>query len=190
MSTQSLNYDASPPPRRRWQRMPWKTLTIIIAVPLLAIAAWSLTFSQVQSRMDAITGSITSKTVWPFGITSGPRTEISPLETRLKTSNITWTPSWQFLHNTHHNLFGDVTCRECGTAPAIYQLRPVLKEFAESSTQTQLREFVRVMQSGTDAQRQAAVQAAAEIGFAAISPAHAAPSSRQSPHASDVVPRN
>jgi len=163
--------------------MPWKTLTLVLALPLLAVAAWSLTFRQVESRMDAITASTTSKTVWPFGITSGPRTEISPLETRLKTSNITWTPSWQFLHNTHHNLFGDVTCRECGTAPAIYQLRPVLKEFAETSTETQLREFVRAMQSGTDAQRQAAVQAAAEMGFAATSQAHADPSSRQSPHA-------
>lgn len=183
----SPDISSSARPSRCW---PWKTLTIIIAAPLLAVAAWSLTFRQVETRMDAITGSITSKTVWPFGITSGPRTEISPLETRLRASGIAWTPSWQFLHNIHHNLFGDVTCHECGTAPAIYQLRPVLQQFAEASTQTQLREFVRIMQSGTNAQRQATVQAAAEIGFAAISPAHAAPSSRRSPNAPDGVHGN
>jgi hypothetical protein len=187
MSTSPLNYlpPDTPQSARRWRRLPWKTVTAVLALPLFAFAAWSVTCRQVEIRMDPITGSTTSKTVWLFGIASSPHADISPLETRLKTGNITWTPSSQFLHNTHHNLFGDVTCRECGTAPAIYQLRPVLKEFAEASTETQLREFVRVMQSGTDAQRQAAVQAAAEIGLAATSPAHAAPLSRQSPRAPD-----
>jgi len=119
--------------------------------------------------MDPVTGSITWKTTWPFGLTSAPHTDVSPLETRLKSRGIAWTPSWQFLHNTHRNIFGVVTCDECGTAPPIYQLRPVLKEFAAASTDSELREFVWSMQSGTDAQRQAAVQTATEKGLAAVS---------------------
>jgi len=130
-----------------------------------------VTLRQEEGRVDAVTGSMMSKTVWPFGITSGPRVDASPLEVRLKSSGITWTPSWQFLHNTRHNVFGGATCRECGSAPPIYPLRPVLKEFAASSTDAELREFVRVMQSGTDAGQKAAVDAAGEKGLQALSAA-------------------
>ena len=121
--------------------------------------------------MDAVTGSMTWKTVWLFGITSGPRVDVSPLETRLKKNGITWTPSWQFLHNTHRTVLGNATCYECGSAPPIYQLRPVVKEFAAASTDAELREFVRVMQSGTDAEQEAAVDAAGEKGLQAMSAA-------------------
>ena len=121
--------------------------------------------------MDVVTGSMSWKTVWLFGITSGRRVDVSPLETRLKSSGIPWTPSWQFLHNAHRNVFGGATCYECGTAPAIYHVRPVLKEFATASTDAELREFVRVMQSGTDAQRKAAAEAAGEKGLQALSDA-------------------
>jgi hypothetical protein len=95
--------------------------------------------------------------------------DVSPLETRLKSSGIAWTPSWQFLHNTHRNVFGSATSYECGSAPPLYELRPVLKEFAAASTDAELREFVRVMQSGTHAERQAAVEAAGEKGWEVLS---------------------
>jgi hypothetical protein len=112
--------------------------------------------------MDPVTGSVTWKTTWPFGLTSAPRTDVSPLETRLKSSGIAWTPSWQFLHNTHRNIFSFPTCYECGTAPPIYQLRPVLKEFAAASTDSELREFVRIMQFGTAVEQNAALETAAQ----------------------------
>ena len=170
MSSTRLNYVSPDTPRspRRW---PWRTLSVVAAVVLLAVAAATVSVRQVESRMDAVTGSTTWKTVWVFGITSGRRTDVSPLETRLKSSGITWTPSWQFLHNTRRTVLGNATCYECGSAPPIDQLRPVLKEFAAASTDAELREFVRVMQSGTDAERKAAVEAAGERGLQALSAA-------------------
>ena len=170
MSSMPLNYVSPDTPRSR-RRWPWRMVTAAVAVLLLALAAPTLAVRQVESRMDAVTGSMTWKTVWLFGITSGTRVDVSPLESRLKSSGITWTPSWQFLHNTHRNVFGDATCYECGSAPAIYQIRPVLKEFAAGSTDSELREFVRVMQSGTEAEREAAVEAAGEKGLQALSAA-------------------
>ena len=125
---------------------------------------------QVEGRIDPVTGSMMGKTVWLFGITTGPHVEVSALETRLKRSGIRWTPSWQFLHNTHLNIFGGATCHECGLAPPIYRI-PVLKEFAAASTDAELREFVRVMQSGTDAEKNAAVDAAGEKGLEVLSAA-------------------
>ena len=170
MSSTPLNYVSPDTPRSR-RRWPWRTLSAVAVVLILLVAAPTVAVRQVESRMDPVTGSMTWKTVWLFGITSGPRVDVSPLETRLKNSGITWTPSWQFLHNTHRNVFGGATCYECGSAPPIYQLRPVLKEFAAASTDAELREFVRVMQSGTGAQQRAAVEAAGEKGLQALSEA-------------------
>src|SRR3954468_24469764 len=170
MRSTPLDYVSFETPRTR-RLWPWRTLSVVAAVLLLAVAAHMVTVRQEEGRMDAVTGSMMSKTVWPFGITSGPRIDASPLEMRLKGSGIAWTPAWQFLHNTRRNVFGGATCRECGSAPPIYPLRPVLKEFAAASTDAELREFVRVMQSGTHADQNAAVETAAEKGLQALSAA-------------------
>jgi len=114
MSSTPLNY-VSPDSLRSRRRWPWRTLSVVAAVLLLAIAAPTVAIRQVESRMDAVTGSMTWKAVWLFGITSGPRLDVSPLETRLKNSGITWTPSWQFLHNTHRTIFGNATGRKRGS---------------------------------------------------------------------------
>ena len=168
MSSTALNYVSPDTPRSR-RRWPWRTLSAVAAVLLIAFAAPTVAVKQVESRMDAVTGSMTWKTMWLFGTTSGARVDVSPLETRLKSSGITWAPSWQFLHNKHRTVFGKATCCECGSAPPIYQLRPVLEEFAAASTDADLREFVRVMQSGTDTEQKAAVEAAVEKGLQALS---------------------
>jgi hypothetical protein len=133
----------------------------VVSLPGIAVR-------QVESRMDVVSGSMMWKTVWVFGVTSGPRVDVSTLETRLKASGVPWTPSWQFMHNTHRNVFGRATSYECGSAPAIFRLRPVLAEYAAGATDAELREFVRVMQSGTDAEQEAAVEAAVEKGFEAM----------------------
>ena len=170
MSSMPLNYVSSDGLRSR-RRWPWRTLCAVVAVLLLGVAASTVAVRRVESRMDVVTGSMTWKTVWLLGITSGPRVDVSPLETRLRSSGIAWTPAWQFLHNTHRNVLGGATCYECGSAPAILELRPVLTEFAAASTDAELREFVRVMQSGTDAERRAAVDAAGAKALQALSAA-------------------
>lgn len=156
-----LRFTRGPAMRRKWM--------LPVAVVLLALATATVPVRYVESRMDAVTGSMTWKSVWLSGITSGSRVDVSPLETRLTGSGIAWTPSWKFLHRTHRSVGGIATCYECGSAPPIYQLLPVLKEFAAASTDAELREFVRVMQSGTDAQKKAAVEAASKKGLQALS---------------------
>jgi hypothetical protein len=168
MGSTPLNYVLPDTPRSR-RRWPWRTIGVVTVVLLLASAAPTVAVRQVESRVDAVTGSMTWKTVWLFGITSGPRRDVSPLEIRLKASGIAWTPSWRCLHNTHRNVLGGATCYECGSAPPIYQIRSVLKEFAAASTDVELREFVRVMQSGTEAEQNAAAEAAGEKGLQALS---------------------
>ena len=134
------------------------TLTAVLGLAILALPLVSVT--QTGSRMDAVSGSMEWQTTWPLGITSGPRITPSPLEHRLTQLGIPWTRRWELLHNTHRRLFGTATCYECGLAPPIYQLKPVLPRYAETATTAELRTFIGVMQNGTDAQQKAAVQAA------------------------------
>ena len=72
MSSTPLSYSSPNTPRslRRW---PWRTLSAVAFALLLLLAAATVPVRQVESRMDSVTGSMTWKTVWLFGITSGPR---------------------------------------------------------------------------------------------------------------------
>lgn len=53
--------------------------------------------------------------------------------------------------------------KDCaGSTPPIEAIRPVLAAFESSCTDAELRDFVRVLQSGTEAEQEVAVQAAGE----------------------------
>jgi hypothetical protein len=166
MDPTPLSYVSPDTPRSR-RRVPWRTIGVLAAALFLALAGGTIAVKRVEGHMDAVTGSVTRQTVWLLGVRSAPRVEVSPLETRLRNSGISWTPSWRFLHNTHCTVFGVATCYECGSAPAIGQLRPALGLFVSASTDAELRDFVHVMESGTDAEQKAAVEAAADKAFGA-----------------------
>lgn len=44
-----------------------------------------------------------------------------------------------------------------GSAPPIYQIRPLLKSFANASSEQEVRRFADVMRNGTDAEQESAV---------------------------------
>jgi hypothetical protein len=165
--TLPLHYASLDSRRTSFRRWGWAVGGIGFVLGLLALPG--ITVRQVESEMDAVTGSMSWKTTWLGGFTTGPRFDISPLEIRLKRDGIPWTPSWQLLHNTHRNIFGRANCYECGDAPAILYLRPVNKEFTTASTDAQLLEFINVMHSGSEAERKAAVDEACDKGLQAMS---------------------
>ena len=134
----------------------------VAAVCLAFIGLSAVTGREVERRIDTVTGTMTSKTTWAFGIPSAPAVDTSPLELHLKQRNIPWMPNSRFLHSTQYDGFGRATRRACATAPPIYSFRPILGDFAVASTDEELREFVRVMQSGTEAEQRATLEAAAE----------------------------
>jgi hypothetical protein len=157
--------------RRRW---PWWTIGIVamvIAVLIAMLAMTAVPVRRTESRMDAVTGSVRYTTIRLFTNTSSTRVKVSPLETRLKSSGILWTPSWRYFSGIDRNCYGGVLCRGCGRAPEILRIGSVLQEFADASTDAELREFVRIMQSGTQAEQQAAIEAAGEKGLQALSTA-------------------
>jgi len=116
----------------------------------------------VSEQIDPVTGSMSIQTTWAMGLHTSAGTQVSPLEKRLTQSHIAWTPAWQMLGRRHYNLFGNVTTRECGSAPPIYHMRPLMDEFVARATDEELRAFVNVMQSGTTSEQSAAISAACE----------------------------
>jgi len=131
---------------------------LLIAAAIFAVLSVPVTpVAQTRSRIDAITGTMEWQTTWPFGLTRGPALDVSPLELRLKKMGTPYARDWRFLHNTHRTVFGRAMGYECGSAPPIYSLRPVLQDFANVSSDEQVRELVRVLTTGTEAEQRAAV---------------------------------
>lgn len=155
-------------PIARQHRALFKPLAIVVAIGIAAYLTRFITFHQI-SRIDSVTGSVQRQTIWPLGISFAPRPDPSALDVRLTKMGVYWNPNWCFVSDVRYGIFG--CCgRGCGRAPAIYQLRPAMKEFVDASTDNELRAFVSVMQSGTDAQRSAAIEAAVDKALKQIGP--------------------
>lgn len=162
MTTSPIDYQPSS------HRRPRRIIARFVLAPLVAFGLVSLPLTpvtQTRSRVDAVTGSMEWQTTWPLGLTRGPTLDVSPLELRLKKMGTPWTRDWRFLHNTHRTVFGKAICYECGMAPPIYSFRPAIQYFVDASSDAQIKEFVRVMTIGTEAEQSAAVEAAADAAF-------------------------
>ena len=153
-----VTLDYAPPPARLLGRIPWRSLAGAAGL-LLLFASPAIPVSTLVVQVDPVTGTMSRQTVWPLGLTTGPRLEVSPLHKRLTAGGIPWTQTWCTLHTVDRNLYGGVTSRGCATAPPVLSLRPMLGTFVATSTDAELSAFVRVMESGADAAQQAAVEA-------------------------------
>lgn len=160
MTSQSLDY-ADPITRHPRRRRVWIVLTAALALYLSLLILETATEHTVEAHMDAITGTTRWKTTWHFGITTDIHTDVSPLETKLITTGIPWTPSWHLVHCSDRNFHG-TTGVACSTAPPIYPLRPMLKQYVDASTDAELRQLVQTLQTATEAEQKAAVDAASE----------------------------
>ena len=159
MTTHALNYGSTSTRHR------WRTVAKVLLTVLLTAAVLSLPFvgvMQTRLRVDAVTGSVERQTTWPLGIATGPRIDVSPLEQRLIATGTTWTRDWRVLTYREQNVFGGATSRACASAPPIYSFRSGLEDFVAASSDHEIRQFVRVIATGTEAEQSAAIEAAAD----------------------------
>jgi hypothetical protein len=119
-------------------------------------------------RIDAVSGSTQQLTGAFFGSAVSEVVTPSPLEVRLCEAGIAWTPDWRVLGQSERNSFGVLVSRGCGIAPEIHQIVPVLEGYARVANEDELRQFVNVLQTGSDDQQRAAVKHAGEIGLRAM----------------------
>jgi hypothetical protein len=141
---------------------------IVATAGVIAVFVFASLFERrTQGWCDAISGSKKWRTTWPFGITTGTRTETSGLERRLREIGYQWNPEWRSIHFTATSLLGGRRI-ECSTAPPILEITSVLDSYARSASPDELRRFADVLQSGNEQEQNAAIQAAGEKGLAAM----------------------
>src|SRR5688572_11504499 len=163
MAMNTLEYHARTDQRWRFRLSRRAMLAVAAVVSFLLVPTASV--RQTRSRIDAVTGSMEWQTTW-FGLFSTmPRIDASPLEKRLLRMGATWTRDWRLLHNTHRTLLGNATCYECGTAPPIHGLRPVLDEFVQTHSDEQIISLINIIQTGAEDEQDAAVELAADTAL-------------------------
>lgn len=120
------------------------------------------TVRDVRTRIDTVTGSVKQNTAWRFQDIRGAGTnsgDVSPLERRLVERGIEWKTHYQHFGTTYFNIWGRPIGYGCTVAPAIYGARWLDEEALRSWSDDELRAFVDVMQTATEAQQKAAVEA-------------------------------
>lgn len=159
MTPHPLEYDPAKSRRIRVERaarlLVAGAVTLLLFQPFVSVRRSTL-------RVDAVTGSTEWQTTWLGLIQRTPTCSVSPLELRLRRASIQWTRDWRVLSVIDKTVLNRVTSRGCAPAPPVHEIIPVLAQFASASTDAELRDFVRAMQSGTGEEQHAAVNAAIE----------------------------
>src|SRR4051812_25098179 len=117
------------PPTSTIRRWPFR-LAVCGATIVVVLALLNVTASDVHVRVDAVTGTMTTRTTW-FNLIPSNSRNVSPLETHLKQAGIPFTPAWQTIGEREYNLFGMILFRGCSTAPPIFQFNCVAADYCK-----------------------------------------------------------
>ena len=139
----------------RWR---WELCVIIITVLIVgALIIPGFPVHQSESRIDRVTGSIMKLTSDWFGLNEKLFVDISPLEVWMIENDETFSPDWQPLSLSRRNFYGGGVMAGSNTPPPIYRLRPAFDDFIAISTDEEIIEFVRIMESGIEEEQRKAV---------------------------------
>ena len=166
MAPTTLDYGRPAPRRSRWR---WWHGHLVGWSAFLLLVSFLLPGKAIVTRIDAVTGTTSTVTRWPLGVTTGPRVRATTLETRLRSAGIAWTPAWQFLGESGQTLWGGRTYTACGRAPPVYTLGTFRRaEYWDALTDADLRGLAFVLQTGTEDEQLAAVSAMEKRIMAAL----------------------
>lgn len=117
-------------------------------------------------RIDSVTGSEMTKDRW-FGITTKTVVKPTAIEAWIVRREGKHRPTWAFLSVRSRSLVGNLISIGCGMAPPSYPLHyaGLNEAFVARASDRQIAEFVRVMRTGTDAEREKAVDVACRIAL-------------------------
>jgi hypothetical protein len=122
----------------------------------------------VQTSVDVVTGTQYRKSIWLFGFESSEWVHLqSPLEKRLAGEQIQWKRTRRSWLREGRNVFGWGGITAVASGAVDYQRIAHLPGFARRATTDELRAFVSTMENGTDSEKQAAINAAADLDLRA-----------------------
>jgi hypothetical protein len=133
-----------------------------ITIVLLILSGFSV--HDDYGWVDPITGSKKQQTVWLWFIHMSPEIRHSPVEERLSQMGIQRQPNCQFLYETQHRwtqtIFND------GSNPPMNGIPfEVLAGFTKASSDDDIRKFAHTLETGTEDEQRATVDAAGEKGI-------------------------
>jgi hypothetical protein len=157
MNPQPLDYAPAKP--RRFSRR-WVGAGVVVAI-LIAFQLMQDNFVRQEfGWIDTVSGSKKSQTITRLGATLPPVIAVSPLETKFHDLGLVWQPDWRNVRSSAIPLFGRSHSLGHGRAPAILTLAglpDIQRYFIDHSSDDEIREFFRVMTSGTEAEQDAAI---------------------------------
>jgi hypothetical protein len=146
-------------PKRRLSVFAIRGACFVAGIAVL-YGALSTSVRTVSYWMDPETRAVKMQTEW-LGYKLSPVVTETALDQRLAVMGIAHTHTWQFCSEAESKALG--TVRGCGIAPKIMQCPPqMLLDFVDHASDSEVKQFVQTMSSGTDAQQQAAIDAAAD----------------------------
>jgi hypothetical protein len=142
---------------RRW------LLLILVLVIVGVFLEPAVAVRREMGWVDALTGSTRHQTHWVFGFKGRAVVEPSALERWIVDRQGSHEHDWRNVQGTSKTLLGRSIGFSHGPAPPIYPLcGRMMDAFVCKATDDEIAEFVRVMRIGTEAEQEAAVDAAFE----------------------------
>jgi hypothetical protein len=142
-----------------------KAIVVALAAVTLAVGAF-FGEREVRTDIEAVTGSTTTSTHYPFGIVfSPPDVQTTAFELRLRAMGATWRPRWQNLSTKTYSLFGLSIARGSSRSPASYELKYVNAPLLAGLTNTEVAVLARVMETGTPAEQDDAIRSLIDTIF-------------------------
>jgi formate dehydrogenase maturation protein FdhE len=136
---------------RTRKRIVWSAAIIAGLILLLGFLGPLISYKEIRNSICPVCGSTRSEIIW-FGHFKQEKRTITALESWLKRREPGFEPAWQHLSTQTYFILG----RSCGTAgtPVIHQLRPILDEVVDKSSDDKLAALVAVLRHGSrDEQR-------------------------------------
>jgi hypothetical protein len=133
---------------------------LMLMVGILPIPIWANRYV-----MCRICGSSQWQTECEFGVTTGASIQSSALDVWIAKNLGGHTHDWKHMSTVGHNLLGVRVYNACSSAPPVFGMSSILNEYVKRGSANEIGAFVKVMQTGSDAAQQRAVDQAVDEVF-------------------------
>lgn len=144
-------------------------LGLFVIAAAITLASFSVLVREEVTWIDTVTGSTQQQAIWCIGSRSAEHVEPSPIARWVIDHEGSIDYRWKVTSDTSVTLWGRPVMFACDTAPPIYGFPTnLMPHFIASSTDDEIRNFIKTMQSGTRANQSAAVIAAIDQALNAM----------------------
>ena len=140
----------------------WVGIAAVILVVGYILLCPLLMVRETTTWVCTVSGALKRQTVWFGSISSRPNIEQTALSTWIERNEGAIEYQWKYFGSLRTDPFRWTKAYGSGSAPPIYRMRRLLADFVRLSTEDELRDFVRIMRTGTEPDKKSLVREAAD----------------------------